>query len=156
MRAAALPGKAIRISGEWLAPPARGPYISAGEDDLPLHGNHAGRPDGMEAVMAWFLISIAGVLEIVWAYFMKRSEGFTKPVDSVLCLAFMGVSFWLLSVGMKSLPMGTAYAVWTGIGALGAFVVGVVMMGEPASWMRTGSAGLILIGIIGLRLAEKA
>jgi quaternary ammonium compound-resistance protein SugE len=109
----------------------------------------------MEGCMAWVLISVAGVLEIVWAYFMKRSDGFTRPVDTALCLAFMGASFWLLSVGMKSLPMGTAYAVWTGIGALGAFTVGVVMMGEAASWLRMGSAGLILLGIIGLRLAEK-
>jgi quaternary ammonium compound-resistance protein SugE len=109
----------------------------------------------MEGWMAWVLISVAGVMEIVWAYFMKRSEGFTRPVDTGLCLAFMAVSFWLLSLGMKSLPMGTAYAVWTGIGALGAFVVGVAMMGEPASWLRIGSAGLILIGVIGLRLAEK-
>lgn len=106
--------------------------------------------------MAWIFVSIAGVLEIVWAYFMKRSEGFTRPVDSVLCLAFMGVSFWLLSAAMKSLPMGTAYAVWTGIGALGAFLVGAVALGESANALRIGSAGLILLGIVGLRLAEKA
>ena len=105
--------------------------------------------------MAWALISAAGVLEIVWACFMRRSEGFTRPADSVLCLASMAASFWLLSLGMRTLPMGSAYAAWTGIGTLGAFIAGVVMMGEPAGWLRTGSAGLILIGVIGLRLAEK-
>ena len=104
--------------------------------------------------MVWVFISIAGVLEIVWAYFMKRSEGFSRPLDSVLCLAFMAASFWLLSVGMKSLPMGTAYAVWTGIGAIGAFLVGVIVLGEPANALRIVSACLILVGIGGLKLAQ--
>jgi quaternary ammonium compound-resistance protein SugE len=106
--------------------------------------------------MAWILVGVAGLLEVVWAYFMKRSDGFSKPVDTTLCIVTMIASFWLLSIAMKSLPLGTAYSVWTGIGALGAFLVGVIVLHEPASALRVGSAGLILAGIIGLRLAPQA
>ena len=84
--------------------------------------------------MAWFYLLIAGLLEIVWAYFMKQSEGFTRLWPSVATIGFMIVSFALLSLAMKSLPMGTAYVVWTGIGAVGAFAVGVMFLGEHLSW----------------------
>lgn len=104
--------------------------------------------------MAWVLVGIAGLLEVVWAYLMKISDGFTKPVESVATFATMGISFWLLSMAMKDLPLGTAYAVWTGIGAAGAFVVGIVFLGEAASMMRVGSVLLILAGIVGLKLAS--
>ncbi len=106
--------------------------------------------------MAWIFLGIAGVLEVVWAYFMKISEGFTKPVESGVTLVAMIVSFWLLSLAMKELPLGTAYAIWTGIGAAGAFLVGIFVLGEAATVMRVGSAALIVAGIIGLKLASDA
>lgn len=103
--------------------------------------------------MAWTYLLIAGLLEIVWAYFMKQSDGFTRLWPSVATLAFMGVSFGLLALAMKSLPMGTAYMVWTGIGAVGAFVVGVVFLQEHVSLLRVIAALLIIAGIVLMRLA---
>ena len=105
--------------------------------------------------MAWVFLGIAGLLEVVWAYFMKVSDGFSKPVESIATLVTMGISFWLLSLAMKELPLGTAYAIWTGIGAAGAFVVGIVILGEAATAMRIGSVLLILAGIVGLKLASS-
>ena len=103
--------------------------------------------------MAWVYLLIAGLFEIVWAYFMKQSEGFTRLWPSVATLAFMGVSFALLSLAMKSLPMGTAYVIWTGIGAVGAFVVGVVLLGESLTLMRVVAALLVVAGLVIFRLA---
>ena len=103
--------------------------------------------------MAWVYLLIAGLLEIVWAYFMKQSAGFTRLWPSVATLGFMAVSFALLSISMKTLPMGTAYVVWTGIGAVGAFVVGVVFLQEHLSLMRVLAALLIVGGIVLMRLA---
>lgn len=103
--------------------------------------------------MAWVYLLIAGLFEIVWAYFMKQSEGFTRLWPSLATLAFMGVSFALLSLAMKSLPMGTAYVIWTGIGAVGAFVVGVVVLGESLSVMRVLAALLVVTGLVIFRLA---
>ena len=103
--------------------------------------------------MAWVYLLIAGLLEIVWAYFMKQSAGFTRLWPSVATLAFMGVSFALLSLAMKSLPMGTAYVVWTGIGAVGAFIVGVVFLQEHLSPLRVVAALLVLAGLVLFRLA---
>ena len=103
--------------------------------------------------MAWTYLIIAGLLEIVWAYFMKQSAGFTRLWPSVATLGFMGVSFALLSLAMRSLPMGTAYTVWTGIGAVGAFIVGVVFLQEHVSLWRVLAAGLIIAGIVLMRLA---
>lgn len=103
--------------------------------------------------MPWVYLGVAGLLEILWAYTMKRSEGFSKPIESAITIAAMIASFWLLSLAMKHLPLGTAYAVWTGIGAIGAFILGVMMLGEAATPLRVVSAGLILAGIIGLRIA---
>lgn len=103
--------------------------------------------------MAWIYLLIAGLLEIVWAYFMKQSHGFTRLWPSVATLGFMTVSFALLSLAMKSLPMGTAYVVWTGIGAVGAFIVGVVLLGEHLSVMRVVAALLVLSGLVLFRLA---
>ena len=103
--------------------------------------------------MAWIYLLIAGLLEIVWAYFMKQSHGFTRLWPSVATLAFMGVSFALLSLAMKSLPMGTAYVIWTGIGAVGAFVVGVVLLGESLTLMRVVAALLVVTGLVIFRLA---
>jgi len=106
--------------------------------------------------MAWVFLGIAGLLEVVWAYLLKVSDGFSKPVESAIAIVAMIGSFWLLSLAMKELPLGTAYAVWTGIGAIGAFILGIVVLGEAATLMRVGSALLILTGMIGLKLASDA
>jgi len=103
--------------------------------------------------MAWVYLGVAGLLEVVWAYALKQSAGFAKPVETAIAIVAMIASFWVLSLAMKSLPLGTAYTIWTGIGAIGAFVLGVVMLGEAMTPMRVMSAALILAGIIGLRLA---
>ncbi len=102
--------------------------------------------------MAWLFLVIAGIFEVIWAYFMKQSEGFTKLWPTVMTAATMAVSLGLLSFSMKTLPLGTAYAVWTGIGAVGAFIVGIVMLGESTNIMRIASVCLIIIGLIGLKL----
>jgi quaternary ammonium compound-resistance protein SugE len=104
--------------------------------------------------MPWILLAIAGLFEVGWATAMKYSEGFSRPVPSLITLVLMTVSIWLLSIAMKSLPVGTAYAVWTGIGAVGALIVGVVFLHESASLLRLGSAALIVAGIAGLRLFQ--
>lgn len=103
--------------------------------------------------MAWIFLLIAGLFEIVWAYFMKQSHGFTRLWPSVATIGFMAISFALLSWSMKSLPMGTAYVMWTGIGAVGAFIVGVVLLGEQLSVLRILAAVLVVSGLILFRLA---
>ena len=105
--------------------------------------------------MAWVWLGVAGVLEIIWAYALKQSAGFTKPVEAVIAVVAMIASFVVLSLAMKSLPLGTAYTIWTGIGAVGAFVLGVVVLGEAATPLRVVSAALILAGIVGLKLASE-
>ncbi len=97
--------------------------------------------------MAWILLTIAGLLEVVWAYFMKQSNGFTLVTPTIVTIITMIISFGLLSISMKSLPMGTSYMVWTGIGAVGAFIVGIVILGEDVSALRIIAALLILGGI---------
>jgi quaternary ammonium compound-resistance protein SugE len=106
--------------------------------------------------MAWVWLGIAGVLEIVWAYALKQSAGFSKPVEATVAVGAMIASFVVLSMAMKSLPLGTAYTIWTGIGAVGAFVLGVAVLGEAVTPMRVASAVLILAGIIGLKLSSPA
>ena len=103
--------------------------------------------------MAWVLLLAAGVLEIVWAFTMKLSQGFTRGGPTVITLLTMLASFALLSVSMKSLPLGTAYTVWTGIGAVGAFAVGVVVLGEPLTIGRVLAAGLIVAGLSLMKLS---
>jgi quaternary ammonium compound-resistance protein SugE len=103
--------------------------------------------------MAWVWLGIAGALEIVWAYALKQSAGFSKPVEATIAVVAMIASFIVLSMAMKDLPLGTAYSIWTGIGAVGAFILGVILLGEAATVLRVGSAGLILAGIVGLRLS---
>ena len=103
--------------------------------------------------MAWILLFVAGLLEVVWAYTMKLSQGFTRPGASAITLVAMIASFGLLSVSMKTLPLGTAYTVWTGIGAVGAFLVGVMVLGEPANPGRIIAAGLIVSGLVLMKVA---
>lgn len=104
--------------------------------------------------MAWVYLGIAGVLEVIWAYAMKQSLGFSRLVPSIITIGTMALSFALLSVSMRSLPLGTAYAVWTGIGAFGAFLVGILALGEPITPLRIASAALIVTGIVGMKLAS--
>lgn len=105
--------------------------------------------------MAWLMLVVAGFFEVVWAYAMKRSDGFTQLVPSVITLVTMVASFVLLSLAMRSIPLGTAYTIWTGIGALGAFVVGIVALGEQLSAMRIAAAVLIVSGLVLMKLAAE-
>lgn len=106
--------------------------------------------------MAWLYLIVAGLLEVVWAYSMKLSHGFSKPVASVVTIVTMLASFALLSYAMRTLPLGTAYTIWTGIGAVGAFIVGVMVLGEQASIMRIAAAVLIVAGIVMMKLSSSA
>jgi quaternary ammonium compound-resistance protein SugE len=104
--------------------------------------------------MSWFLLFIAGLLEVAWAAGLKTSEGFTRLWPSVFTIVTSTGSFVLLAFAMKELPLGTAYAVWTGIGAVGAFIFGIVMMGEAVTVARIASVSLIVIGMVGLKLSS--
>ena len=106
--------------------------------------------------MAWLILTIAGLFEVVWAFSMKQSEGFTRLWPSVVTLAAMLVSFGLLAWSMRLLPLGTAYTVWTGIGAVGAFVVGIVFLGETANASRLMAASLIVSGLLLMKLSSPA
>lgn len=106
--------------------------------------------------MAWIILVIAGLLEVVWAYFMKQSEGFTRIWPSVITLTAMLGSFALLSWSMRVLPLGTAYTVWTGIGAVGAFALGVMFLGESLNLMRLTAALLILSGLVLMRISATS
>ncbi|MEZ7871104.1 MAG: multidrug efflux SMR transporter [Brachymonas denitrificans] len=104
--------------------------------------------------MAWIWLAFAGLLEIVWAVAMKQSEGFTRLWPSVLTLVAMVGSVLLLGLAMKTLPLGTAYTVWTGIGAVGAFVVGILFLGEPVTAMRLVAASLIVGGLVLMKMSS--
>jgi quaternary ammonium compound-resistance protein SugE len=106
--------------------------------------------------MAWLLLLVAGLLEVGWAIGLKYTEGFTRLWPSVFTGAAMVASVVLLGIAMKSLPVGTSYAVWVGVGAVGTAILGIVLFGEPATAGRIMSLGLILAGIIGLKLATPA
>ena len=103
--------------------------------------------------MAWILLVVAGLLEVVWAYSMKLSNGFTNLTASVVTIVTMIASFVALSLAMRALPLGTAYTIWTGIGAVGSFVVGIVFLGEQLSFLRVCAAVLIASGIVLMNLA---
>ncbi|HCM6214199.1 TPA: quaternary ammonium compound efflux SMR transporter SugE [Klebsiella oxytoca] len=103
--------------------------------------------------MSWLILFIAGLLEVVWAVGLKYTHGFSRLVPSVITIAAMVISMALLSWAMKTLPVGTAYAVWTGIGAVGAAVTGIILLGESPSPMRIASLACIVIGIIGLKMS---
>lgn len=104
--------------------------------------------------MAWVLLVIAGGLEVVWATTMKLSEGFSKPLWAVVTVAAMAASIVLLAQAIKTLPMGTAYAVWTGIGALGSVILGIIVFKEPVTAARLFFVALLLIGIVGLKISS--
>lgn len=104
--------------------------------------------------MAWILLTLAGLLEVVWAYSMKQSDGFTRLDYSIITLVAMAVSLALLAAAMKTLPLGTAYTMWTGIGAVGAFLLGLLVLGEPASILRMVAAGLIISGLVLMKAAS--
>jgi|SRR5215471_18715417 len=101
---------------------------------------------------AWILLLVAGLLEIIWSISMKASQGFTKDYLTALTVIAACLSFWLLGLALRQLPVGTAYAVWTGIGVVGSAVLGIVMFGESLTFARVGCIGLIVGGIVGLRL----
>ena len=104
--------------------------------------------------MAWIYLLVAGVFEVVWAIGLKYTEGWTRLWPSVGTLAAMVVSFWCLSQSLKSIPIGTGYAIWTGIGAVGAAALGIVLFGDSASWPRLLCIGLIVAGVIGLKIVS--
>lgn len=105
--------------------------------------------------MAWAILILAAIFEIIWAYSMKMSEGFTKLTPSIVTIVFMILSVVLLSISMRSLPLGTAYTVWTGIGAIGSFVVGILILNEPMTAMRMIAAVLIVSGLILMKLSSN-
>lgn len=104
--------------------------------------------------MPWITLACAGLLEIVWAIALKHSDGFTRLLPTVISLAAAAASFLLLSLALRSLPVGTAYAVWVGIGAVGVAATGMLVLGEHVSMARLGFIAVILVGVIGLRLVE--
>ena len=105
--------------------------------------------------MSWMYLLFAGVLEVVWASSMKLSHGFTRPIPSFVTLITMAGSFWLLAIAMRTIPLGTAYTVWTGIGSIGAFIVGVTFLAEPFNAMRILAAGLIVSGLVLMKLSSS-
>ena len=105
--------------------------------------------------MAWIVLVLAGMFEVIWAYSMKMSEGFTRFVPSVITLIFMVLSFALLAYEMRTLPLGTAYTIWTGIGAVGSFLLGIFVLGEPASALRMLAAVLIISGLVLMKVASN-
>jgi len=106
--------------------------------------------------MAWLILILAGALEVVWSTALKQSDGFTRFIPAAIMVAAALASLWLLALAMRALPLGTAYAVWTGIGAVGAFAVGIVWLGEAATPLRLVAAALVLSGIVLFKLSEPA
>jgi quaternary ammonium compound-resistance protein SugE len=137
-----------------IAEPFGQPHIAFRKDGLPFLSTSAAGTTLPEwrVVMAWSILFVAGLLEITWAIGLKYTEGFTRLVPSVVTLVAMAGSVVLLGLALKSLPVGTAYAVWTGIGAVGTATLGIILFGEPATALRLASIGLIVAGIVGLKL----
>jgi len=104
--------------------------------------------------MAWFILLLAGLLEIGWAVGLKYTEGFTRPLPTLLTVASMVASLGFLGLALKTLPLGTAYAVWTGVGTIGTAILGIVLLGEAATAPRLACIGLIVAGILGLKLVS--
>ena len=104
--------------------------------------------------MSWLILFLAGLLETVWAVGLKYTHGFTKLMPTVGTLIAMGGSVWLLSIAMRTLSVGTAYAIWTGIGAVGAVLLGIILFNEPMTFARLACVGLILAGLVGLKIVS--
>lgn len=104
--------------------------------------------------MAWIVLLLASVFEVIWAFSMKQSEGFTRLGPSLVILGAVAASFILLAVAMRSLPLGTAYTIWTGIGAVGAFVLGIALLGEAANPLRILAALMIVGGVVLMKMAS--
>jgi quaternary ammonium compound-resistance protein SugE len=102
--------------------------------------------------MSWVFLFIAGVFEIGWAVGLKYTEGFSKPLPTVLTIGAMAISLWMLGLALKELPIGTAYAIWTGIGTVGTAILGIYLFNDPATVVRLACIGLIVAGIVGLKL----
>lgn len=105
--------------------------------------------------MSWFMLAAAGVLEIVWAIAMKQSLGFSRLTPSLITVSAMLASFWLLSAAMRTIPLGTAYPIWTGVGALGAFIVGVIFLGETVNMTKLAAVLFIVLGLILIKLSNS-
>ncbi len=106
--------------------------------------------------MAWLILFLAGLFEVGWAVGLKYTDGFTRPWPTLATAVSMAIGLWLLGIAMKSLPLGTAYAVWVGVGTIGTVMLGIVLFNEPVNALRLISVGLILAGIIGLKLTTVA
>ena len=104
--------------------------------------------------MAWLILMLAGIFEVIWAYSMKMSEGFSRLTPSIITVVFMILSVVLLAYSMKTLPLGTAYTIWTGIGAIGSFLIGIFVLNEPASAMRMLAAVLIISGLVLMKISS--
>lgn len=133
--------------------------IGAREDDLrtlftgwPIRG----RPlqHSLEVIMSWIILLLAGLFEVGWAIGLKYTEGFTRPLPTLLTVSAMLVSLGLLGLAMKELPLGTAYAIWTGVGAVGTVIAGIILFGESMALMRLASVALIVTGLIGLKMSH--
>lgn len=133
--------QSVDRSGDGLTAPA-----SIGDGPATLKGAH----------MAWVILVIAGLFEVGWAIGLKYTEGFTRLWPVIGTVLAMIISLWLLGIAMKSLPVGTAYSVWVGVGAVGTVILGIVLLGEPANAARLISVTLIVAGIVGLKLATPA
>lgn len=106
--------------------------------------------------MAWAILVLAGLFEVGWAIGLKYTEGFTRVWPTLWTVLAMAISLWLLGMAMKTLPLGTAYSIWVGVGAVGTVILGIVVLGEPVNAVRLISVGLIVAGIVGLGLATPA
>ena len=104
--------------------------------------------------MSWFILLLAGLFEVGWAVGLKYTDGFTRPLPTLLTVAAIIVSLTLLGLAMKELPLGTAYAIWTGVGAVGTVIAGIMLFGEAVTLLRISSVALIVCGLIGLKLSH--
>lgn len=103
--------------------------------------------------MSWVILFFAGLFEVGWAVGLKYTDGFTRPLPTVLTVAAMAISLGLLGLAMKELPLGTAYAIWTGVGAVGTVIAGIILFGESMALIRLASVALIITGLIGLKVS---
>jgi quaternary ammonium compound-resistance protein SugE len=108
----------------------------------------------MSPALAWTTLVISGLVDVAWALSMKQAQGYTRPGWSILSLLLLGLFVYLLGLTLRVLPVGTAYAVWTGIGAVGTVALGILLFEEPITWLRIGSIALVIVGIVGLKLSS--